>query len=98
MNFKFWYHLYGISLGTLNIWLRENNQLVKNLWSRSGNFGNYWRYGHVTVQSQTDFQIALEGIFLMLKTLFLCGYSLFNLKASLEDLLKGIISFLITTS
>lgn len=60
--FKFWYHLYGQSIGTLNVWTRSNNQLVRNVWSRSGDFGNVWRYGHVTVQTQSDFQMVLEGI------------------------------------
>lgn len=60
--FKFWYHLYGSSIGTLNIWLRQNNLLTKNLWSRSSDFGNNWRLGHITIVSDTDFQIVLEGI------------------------------------
>lgn len=60
--FKFWYHLYGASIGSLNVWTRRDNQLFKNVWSRSGNFGNYWRYGHVTIQTPSDFQVVLEGV------------------------------------
>ena len=61
---RFWYHLYGSTgVSTLNIWLRQGNQYDKILWSRGGtNLGDKWRYGHVTVQSRMDFQIALEGI------------------------------------
>ncbi|RNA26976.1 MAM and LDL-receptor class A domain-containing 2-like [Brachionus plicatilis] len=60
--FKFWYHLFGDSIGTLNVYSRQNNALSRALWSRSGNFGNFWRYGHVTISSQVDFQVVLEGI------------------------------------
>ena len=60
--FKFWYHMYGASQGSLNIWIRQNGQLYKNIWSRTGNFGNVWRYGHVTVKSSVAFQIVLEGV------------------------------------
>jgi len=60
--FKFWYHLYGQSIGSLNVWLRQNNQLKTNLWTRTGNFGNFWRLGLVTVKSSADFEIVLEGV------------------------------------
>jgi hypothetical protein len=60
--FKFWFHLNGLDIGTLNVWIRQNNQLFKNIWSRSGNLGDIWRYGHVTVKSNTEFQMVLEGI------------------------------------
>lgn len=60
--FKFWYHLYGSSIGGLNVWLSQGNILTKNVWSRKGDFGNQWRYGHVTVKSSTDFKIAMEGV------------------------------------
>ncbi|CAF0741635.1 unnamed protein product, partial [Brachionus calyciflorus] len=59
--FKFWYHLYGDGIGSFNIYTRQNG-ILKSVWSRSGNLGNYWRYGHVTVKSSVDFQIVLEGV------------------------------------
>ncbi len=59
--FKFWYHMYGSTPGTLNIWLRIDDKLDTNVWSRSYNLENRWVYGHVTVKSRRAFQIALEG-------------------------------------
>ena len=41
---------------------RRNNALSQPLWSRSGNFGDFWRYGHVTITSSVDFQVVLEGV------------------------------------
>lgn len=60
--FKFWYHMYGMSQGTINVLLRKGGQYTRPIWSRSGNYGNLWRYGHVTIRSDSDFQIVLEGI------------------------------------
>ena len=53
--------MYGESIGTLNVWLRQGKALNNILWSRSGNLGNTWRYGHISIKSRFDFEIALEG-------------------------------------
>lgn len=52
-----------ILVGTLNVWTRIGNALDKNVWSRQGNFDNFWRYGHVTIKSEFSFQMVFEGIF-----------------------------------
>lgn len=54
--------MYGASVGSLNVWLRQNGQLTKQVWTKSGNLGNKWRYGHVTIKSDFDFQVVLEGV------------------------------------
>lgn len=59
--FKFWYHLFGSSVGSISIWLRENKNLTKILWSRKENFGNQWRLSQVTVYSDFDHEIVLDG-------------------------------------
>ncbi|UJR31098.1 hypothetical protein I4U23_018606, partial [Adineta vaga] len=56
---KFHYHMYGASIGTLNVLMANTKQL---LWTKSGNLGNRWRYGHVTVRSNSPYQVAFEGI------------------------------------
>jgi len=60
--FKFWYHLFGRSIGGLNVWLRQGNALTKQVWRRSGDLGDQWRYGHVTVRSPVDYQVVIEGV------------------------------------
>ena len=60
--FKFWYHMYGESTGTLNVLIKENGILTKNIWERSGNLGNQWRYAHVTIDNPNDFQVVFEGV------------------------------------
>ncbi|CAF3694948.1 unnamed protein product, partial [Didymodactylos carnosus] len=56
---KFWYHMYGDNIGALNVLIFDTKQL---LWTKSGNLGNRWRYGHVTVRRADPFQIAFEGV------------------------------------
>jgi hypothetical protein len=54
--------------GDLTVWLRQNNVDDRILWSRAGDFGNFWRYGHVTVQAELDFQLAFQGSFFFTKS------------------------------
>ncbi|CAF4185562.1 unnamed protein product, partial [Rotaria sp. Silwood2] len=56
---KFYYHMYGPSIGILNVLIAGTQRL---LWTKSGNLGNRWRFGHVTVRSNDAYQIAFEGV------------------------------------
>ena len=74
--FRFYYHMFGSSIGTLNFLMTSTKQI---LWTKrysiensnrlnimckyfSGNLGNQWRYGHVTVRSNNSYQVAFEGV------------------------------------
>jgi hypothetical protein len=59
--FKFWYHLNGPNTGLLSILLKRNGTDLSTLWSRNKNLGNAWRYGHVSVKSEVDFRLVIEG-------------------------------------
>jgi len=57
---KFWYHAYGASIGTLNVYTRIRSQLSSNpIWTISGNQGNLWRTSSVTIHSNEDFQVII---------------------------------------
>ncbi|CAM4977745.1 unnamed protein product [Rotaria socialis] len=56
---KFHYHMFGPSIGSLNVLIAGTQRL---LWTKSGNLGNRWRYGHVTVRNDDQYQIAFEGV------------------------------------
>ncbi|KAK7473655.1 hypothetical protein BaRGS_00035133, partial [Batillaria attramentaria] len=61
--FSFWYHMYGISVGTFNVYVATNGTRPGNLtWSLSGNQGNLWKQARFTVQSPVDFNLVMEGI------------------------------------
>ena len=55
---NFWYHAYGASIGTLNVYTRIRDKLSANpVWTISGNQGDLWRTSSVTVASNEDFQV-----------------------------------------
>ena len=58
--FRFWYHMYGDSIGTLNVYLFNGSYAP--LWSLSGNRGNNWYEGQVSYVSSISHQIIVEGI------------------------------------
>jgi len=70
--------MFGPSTGKLNVliagqpqalWTKRykkrkfsNLKNIKSVFFYSGDLGNRWRYGHVTVQSDNPYQMAFEGI------------------------------------
>lgn len=60
----FWYNMYGISIGTLNVKQEVQNAGISQtpLWSRSGNQGKDWMQGMVTVISTRPYHIVFEGV------------------------------------
>ncbi|CAF0808194.1 unnamed protein product, partial [Brachionus calyciflorus] len=61
--FKFWYHMYGSTINTLNIKLR--NELTRNesiVWTKKLNQGNKWRYGQIFVKEPSNYIFVIEGI------------------------------------
>ncbi len=54
--------MYGVVIGAVSVVLSQRDASTKSLWSSQENFGDQWRYGHVTVKSSTDFQIGVEGV------------------------------------
>ncbi|XP_067654504.1 MAM and LDL-receptor class A domain-containing protein 1-like [Haliotis asinina] len=61
----FWYHMYGNSIGTLNVYVTRNGAKGSPIWQMSGNQGNSWNVAEVsikTVSGSTPYQIVFEGI------------------------------------
>lgn len=54
---KFWYHMYGSTIGTLNIWMSSNGTSGQ-IWSLSGNQNNQWRFGQAPVSSKGVYQVS----------------------------------------
>jgi hypothetical protein len=63
---KFWYHMYGDGVGSLNIYRKlSSSPLTDILWKKSGNQDNIWRLGRVNLD-RTSFPdnvtIYFEGV------------------------------------
>lgn len=60
--FSFWYHMYGTSVGTLNVYIVSNGSLPGTLnWHLSGNQDNAWRQGRFPITSSVEFNVSVES-------------------------------------
>lgn len=53
----FWYHMYGSSIGTLNVYTSSFNKLSPALFTISGDQGNQWRKAQMTIQVQEQYKV-----------------------------------------
>ncbi|CAH3189515.1 unnamed protein product, partial [Porites evermanni] len=74
---KFWHHMKGASIGTLNVYIYTGNfSSMYLLWQRKGNKGNSWMLGQTPIRSSVKYQVLFEG---------LCGNS-FTGDIALDDI------------
>ncbi|BFZ04222.1 hypothetical protein BsWGS_07261 [Bradybaena similaris] len=65
---SFFYHMYGQSMGSLNIRMRTGSNfqtLNPPMWTMSGDLGNQWNIGEVTIPAMMitqNFQIVFEAV------------------------------------
>ena len=61
--FSFWYHMYGLNMGTLSVYKSTNGSLPGNvLWQLAGNQGNSWKQARFPVSSTTVFSVSFVGL------------------------------------
>ncbi|XP_054257257.1 zonadhesin-like [Macrosteles quadrilineatus] len=59
--FIFWYHMYGSSTGTLNVYLHKQDTVL--LFNKSGDQGNQWLQAVIPLpETSSSFQIVMEGV------------------------------------
>ena len=57
---EFYYHMYGVDMGTMRAFLRKGGRLDRTpVWSMSGNQGNSWYRASFTVQTQQPWKVCL---------------------------------------
>ncbi|VDI19167.1 Hypothetical predicted protein [Mytilus galloprovincialis] len=62
---SFWYNMYGVSIGTLNVYIADNStgtEQTKLVWSLSGNQGNTWHIANVPLSDLQSMKVIFEGI------------------------------------
>lgn len=57
MCFKFWYHMYGRTVGTLNVYQTLNNSNGL-MWTLKGQQGNAWNFAQFTINSNIGFNVS----------------------------------------
>ncbi|XP_066995371.2 MAM and LDL-receptor class A domain-containing protein 2 [Anabrus simplex] len=63
---RLWFHMFGPSVGSLRVLLRHffheaSTPATHTIWELTGNVGNAWFMGEVTVSSLTEFQVLMEA-------------------------------------
>ncbi|XP_071964948.1 MAM and LDL-receptor class A domain-containing protein 2-like [Antedon mediterranea] len=60
----FWYHMYGLHIETLDVFLltMQDNLPGRKIWSKSGSRGNVWRAAEVELSEENSFQVVFRSI------------------------------------
>ncbi|XP_018393541.1 PREDICTED: uncharacterized protein LOC108772505 [Cyphomyrmex costatus] len=61
--FSFWYHMYGATIGSLNIYFKQEDTTPLLIFTKNGNQGNQWFHGISELpKANASFQIIVEGV------------------------------------
>ncbi|XP_070151654.1 uncharacterized protein [Polyergus mexicanus] len=61
--FSFWYHMYGATIGSLNIYFKQEDTASRLMFTKSGNQGNQWFHDIFELpKTNISFQIIIEGV------------------------------------
>lgn len=56
---QFWYHMYGNSIGQLNVYLKTTSGYPgTKVWTMSQNQGNQWLIGQVKITTSSSFNVS----------------------------------------
>ena len=56
---QFWYHMHGLDIGSLGIYLKTN-QSETLVWRLSGDQGNRWRFGQTVLNSTSLYKVSFH--------------------------------------
>eukprot|EP00794_Sanderia_malayensis_P012673 gene12673-13974_t len=59
---KFYYHMYGLYMGSLKVIVRQTDGKETVVWKKSGNQGNIWFKADVSIESTKPYKIILEAV------------------------------------
>ena len=76
---EFMYHMFGAGMGTLNLYIRRAGKLdTRPVWTMTGDQGNQWYRGQVTVTESRSWNVSLLSSYLVKSMLRLIYTSTIN--------------------
>lgn len=57
---SFWYHMYGSSIGALNIYIQRGASMGSPLWTRKGTQGNKWINAKITISQTAAYNVRMR--------------------------------------
>ena len=59
---RFFYHMYGRHIGTLNVYTRTNtNGPMNKIWTKSGDQGDIWVKATASISASKNFQVSISS-------------------------------------
>ncbi|CAC5378863.1 MAM and LDL-receptor class A domain-containing protein 1,MAM and LDL-receptor class A domain-containing protein 2 [Mytilus coruscus] len=59
---RFWYHMYGLNIKTLNVYLKSSATPGKLFWTHKGSLSNKWYQAQVDIQGNSTYKIMFEAV------------------------------------
>ncbi|XP_019614634.1 PREDICTED: flocculation protein FLO11-like [Branchiostoma belcheri] len=59
---SFYYHMFGDSMGTLNVYIRKQGIMGPSVWTVSGDQRNAWHFGHAQLDGSSSFNVIFEAV------------------------------------
>ncbi|XP_077978883.1 MAM and LDL-receptor class A domain-containing protein 2-like [Glandiceps talaboti] len=59
---SFWYHQYGLTMGSMDVYLKYADHTSSKLWNMVGTQGNMWKKATIDIGKQDEFSIVFEGV------------------------------------
>jgi hypothetical protein len=60
MCLRFWYHMFGAHVNTLNVYQQTPSGNKSLIWTRSGTQGNVWKQGLQTIKSLQPYEVTSQ--------------------------------------
>ena len=78
---RFWYHMYGAHVDTLNVFIKTGSTLpAKPVWTKKGTQGDKWRLAQIVVSRTPAFKVRPNGHLSTSLRAFFCYVNCCNFK------------------
>lgn len=68
---RFWFHMYGSGMGTLNVYKNNNAGVKEIIFTRSGNQGNLWQEADIFIPATNGLQVLYQFVLFLFFFAFL---------------------------